>query len=111
MAAPQLRRKSIPIPYHAYGDTDRDIRRASVASNRFEADRAALQFDFSATAGPAARYWRAIAILTSVTIAAIGAVAAIAYFAGVIAAGIAVAAAVAVIGFGNWILNNTIDLP
>lgn len=105
MAAHQLKRKTIPVPY---GDADRDAGNARVAADRFEPDHILTQFDFAA---PAAEYWRAIAVLAVVAIAVVGAIAGIAYFAGMVAAAVATASVVALVGFGNWVLNNTVDLP
>jgi hypothetical protein len=96
----------MPVAHDAYGDAGR----APVRADRFEPDYTVPQLDFGGPAAPAAEYSRAPAILASVAIAGIGAIAAIAYFAGIIAAGIAVAAVAALIGFGNWVLNNTADL-
>ncbi|HKC03466.1 MAG TPA: hypothetical protein VKC17_09205 [Sphingomicrobium sp.] len=109
MAAHQLKRKS--VPYGPHGEADRDAGNARVADVRFEPDRILTQFDFAAPADPAAEYWRAVAVLTVVAIAVLGAIAGIAYFAGMVAAAIATAAVAALIGFGNWVLNNTVDLP
>jgi len=111
VAAPQLKRKTIPVPYDAYGEVDRDAGNARVAAGRFEPDRILTQFDFAAPADPAAEYWRAVAVLTVVAIAVLGAIAGIAYFAGMVAAAVATAAVVALVSFGNWVLNNTVDLP
>jgi hypothetical protein len=97
----------MPAPYDAYGDPQRAGGHAR-AADRFEPDRTLSQFDFGTADDPAAQ--RAIIVLPLVAIAMIGAIAAIAYFAGIIAAGIVTAAVGALVGFGNWILNNTIDL-
>lgn len=107
MASHQLKRKRLPGPYDAYGEMDRDAGNARVAADRFDP---VTQFNFAAAADPAAEHRRAVAILTVAALAVVGAVAGIAYFAGMVAAAIATAAVVALVGFGNWVLNNTVDL-
>jgi hypothetical protein len=109
MAASQATRKSTPIPYDAYGDMERDGGDAGTADT-FEPDRTLTQFSFATPADPRAEYRRAISVLTAVAIAIAGAIAGIAYFAGLVAAGIVAAAVTALVGLGNWILNHTIDL-
>jgi len=108
MASTQLRRKS--VPYAASGAADRAVGDARAAADRFELDRALIQFHFAAPARPAAPRWRAVGVLTLAALAATGALTAIFYVAGLAAAAIAAGAVAALIGFGNWILNNTIDL-
>ena len=110
MASRQAKRNSVPTPYAAYGEMERDVG-TRAAADRFEPGRTLTKFDFGTPADPGAEYRRAVTVLPLVAIAMIGAIAAIAYFAGIIAAGIAAAAVVALISFGNWILNNTVDLP
>jgi hypothetical protein len=51
-----------------------------------------------------------VGVLTLAALAATGALTAIFYVAGLAAAAIAAGAVAALIGFGNWILNDTIDL-
>ena len=104
----QLQRKPVPSP--ASGAFDRDTGDARAAADRFELDRALIQYHFAVPARPGARRWRAAGLLTLGALAVAGAIASVAYAAGLAAAGIAAGAVAALIGFGNWILNNIIEL-
>jgi len=78
-----------------------------MVGSRFEPS---TQSEFDTPADAAAEYWYAIRVLAAVAIAAVGAIAALVYFAGAVAAGIAVTVVGTLIAFGNWVLNNTADL-
>lgn len=109
MAASRLQPEAIDLPRRA---GDRTAPRASgkVAPEAFEPDRLLTQFDFRAEPDRAAQRWREIAILASLAIIVIGAIGALSYLLGIVAAAIAAAAVGALIGFGNWVLDHTIDL-
>jgi hypothetical protein len=68
------------------------------------------QSELDTPADAAAEYWYAVRVLAAVAIAAVGAIAALVYFAGAIAAVIAATVVVTLVAFGNWVLNNTADL-
>lgn len=87
-----------------------DARGSNVLAGRLERECPRTQFDFRAQTDPIADYWRAITIVSMAAIGVVGAILATGYLVGVIAAAIMATAVVALIGFGNWILNNTIDL-
>ena len=110
MASPQLKAKRLPIPHDERGDARLDPGNANLVARRYQPVRTLTQFDFRTPADPVADYWRAIGALMLVAIAVIAAIAAVTYFTGVIAAAVVAVAVVALVGFGNWILNNTIDL-
>ena len=102
----QLQRKPVPSP--ASGAFDRDTGDARAAADRFELDRALIQFHFAVPARPGR--WRAVGLLTLLALMIASAIAGVAYAAGLVAAGIAAGAVATLIGFGRWILNNTIEL-
>ena len=108
MSSSHLKRKR--SPYEAYGEPQRDSGKARIAADRFESYRPLAQIHLPAPADPRAGKWRAFGILTAAATTAVGALAAIAYFAGFIAAGILAAAVLSLVAFGNWVLNNTIEL-
>jgi hypothetical protein len=110
VAISQRKSEQFDIPRKERGDVRRDARNANVVTGRFDPAQALAQFHFRTPADPAAEYRRAIAVVGLVAVGAVGAITAIAYFAGIIAAGIVAAAVGALVGFGNWVLNNTIDL-
>ena len=105
----QLQRKPVQVPVRSSGGAERAAGNARAAADRFELDRALIQFHF-APARPGARRWRAVGLLALLALAVAGAIAGVAYAAGLAAAGIAAGAVAALIGFGNWILNNIIEL-
>ena len=104
MASPQL--KTTP----ARSRTPRDARGHDVLATRVAPFRPRTQFDFRARIDRAADHRRAIAILGPAAIGVVGAIVAIGYFGGLIAAAIAATAVAALIGWGNWILTNIIEL-
>ena len=110
MATTQRQRTRTPARRDASGHPQRRPKNARAAAGRSEQDYRPSQYDFDAPADRAAEYWRAVIVLALVGIAVVGAIGAIAYFVGILAAGIAAAAVMALIAFGNWVLNNTIDL-
>jgi len=106
MAAPQLRPKSIHVARSAAAKrTPRAIRKG--AGEAFEPDRAPTQFHFRTE--PDRVTARETAILASLAIVVIGAIAALGYLLGIVAAAVAAAAVGGLIAFGNWVLNNTIE--
>ena len=104
MASPQL--KTTP----ARPRTLRDARGHGALAARVTPFRPRTQFDFRARIDRAADHRHAIAILGPVAIGVVGAIVAIVYLGGLIAATIAATAVAALIGFGNWILTNIIEL-
>lgn len=54
--------------------------------------------------------WRATGIIAGFAVAAVGAAAVLVYFAGALVGGIMIAALSALVAWGNWILDNTIEL-
>ena len=106
----QLQRKPVQVPVRSSGGAERAAGNARAAADRFELDRALIQYHFAVPARPGARRWRAVGLLALLALAVAGAIASVAYAAGLAAAGIAAGAVAALIGFGNWILNNIIEL-
>jgi hypothetical protein len=89
---------------------ERRTRAAAAPAPRYQPDPTHIQFDFGGPADRAAERRRAMAILGLVAVAAVGLLTALAYLAGPLAAAVAALAAAALIGFGNWVLDNTVDL-
>jgi hypothetical protein len=77
---------------------------------RFTAVRTQVQFDSVGSADYASKRRRAFAILGLTAVIAIGMLAALAYLVSPLAAAAAALAAAALVGFGNWVLDNTFDL-
>jgi hypothetical protein len=107
VASSQLKAKRSTI---ARGDAPFDARSAPAAERRYRPVRPLTELNFAARGGAKADRRRALGLLGLVAIGAVGAVAALIYFAGMIAAAIAAAAVAALVGFGNWILNHTVEL-
>ena len=107
MPRPQIKLKHPPASYDAWDSIEADATN-TMAGGRVEPG--CTQIDFDTPADAAAEYWYAIRVLAAVAIAAIGALAALVYFAGALAAGIAVMVVAILVAFGIWVLNNTADL-
>lgn len=110
MAPRQLKAKRFDIPLDERGDVRSDAPNATAVVRRFKPDQALTRFNFGAPASRDLERRRAIAIPGLTAIAAAGAFAGIISFAGIVAAAVTALAVAALIGFGNWVLNNSIDL-
>ena len=107
MAASLLKAKRTAV---ARTEARLDGRHTPAAARRYRPARTLTEFHYAARGDAKADRRRALGLLGLAALGAISAVAALIYFAGIIAAGIAAAAIAALVGFGNWILNHSIEL-